>query len=58
MKRIATIQDISCIGKCLLTTAIPILAAAGIETAVIPTAVLSVHTAFDSFTFKDLTDEI
>ncbi len=58
MKRIATIQDISCIGKCSLTTAIPILAAAGIETAVIPTAVLSVHTAFDSFTFKDLTDEI
>ena len=58
MKRVATIQDISCIGKCSLTTALPILSAAGIETAVIPTAVLSAHTAFDSFTFHDMTDEI
>lgn len=58
MKRVVTIQDISCIGKCSLTTALPILSAAGIETAVIPTAVLSAHTAFDSFTFHDMTDEI
>ena len=58
MKRVATIQDISCIGKCSLTTALPILSAAGIETAVIPTALLSNHTAFSEFTFRDLTDEI
>ena len=38
MKKIATIQDISCIGKCSLTVALPILSAMGIETAVIPTA--------------------
>ena len=51
-------QDISCVGKCSLTVALPILSAMGIETAVIPTAVLSTHTMFQGFTFHDLTKEI
>lgn len=58
MKRIMTIQDISCVGKCSLTVALPIISAAGVEAAVLPTAVLSTHTAFPKFTFCDLTDEI
>ena len=58
MKRIVTIQDISCIGKCSLTVALPIISAMGIETAVIPTAVLSTHTQFKGFTFRDLTNDI
>lgn len=58
MKKILTIQDISCVGKCSLTVALPIISAFGIETAVLPTAVLSTHTAFESFTFKDLTDDL
>lgn len=58
MKRIVTVQDISCIGKCSLTVALPILSALGIETAVIPTAVLSTHTAFNGFTFHDFSDDI
>lgn len=58
MKRVVTIQDISCVGKCSLTVALPIISAMGMETAVIPTAVLSTHTAFGRFTFKDLTDQI
>lgn len=58
MKKILTIQDISCVGKCSLTTALPIISAMGIETCVIPTAVLSNHTAFSSFTFRDLTEDI
>ncbi len=58
MKRIITIQDISCVGRCSLTVALPIISAAGVETAVLPTAVLSTHTAFPKFTFCDLTDEI
>ncbi len=58
MKRIVTIQDISCVGKCSLTVALPIISSAGVETAVIPTAVLSTHTQFKKFTFRDLTDEI
>lgn len=58
MKRIITIQDISCIGKCSLTVALPIISAAGVEAAILPTAVLSTHTAFPKYTFRDLTDEI
>ena len=59
MKRIVTIQDISCFGKCSLTEALPILSAMGLETAVIPTAVLSTHTGgFQNYTFRDLTDDI
>lgn len=58
MKRIITIQDISCVGKCSLTVALPIISAAGVEAGVLPTAVLSTHTGFPSFTFCDLTDEI
>lgn len=58
MKKIVTMQDISCVGKCSLTVALPVLSAIGIETAVIPTAVLSTHTMFQEFTFHDLTSEI
>ena len=58
MKRLVTIQDISCVGKCSLTVALPIISAMGIETAVIPTAVLSTHTAFKNFTFRDLSMDI
>ena len=31
MKRIVSIQDISCVGKCSLTVALPIISAAGVE---------------------------
>ena len=59
LKRIVTIQDISCFGKCSLTVAHPILCAMGLETAVIPTAVLSTHTyQFKDYTFRDLTSDI
>lgn len=58
MKRIVTIQDISCVGKCSLTVALPIISAMGIETTVIPTAVLSTHTAFKNFTYRDLTNDL
>ena len=58
-KRIAAIHDISCVGRCSLTVALPILSAAGIETSIIPTAVLSTHTGgFSGYTYLDLTDEI
>ena len=58
MKRVLSIQDISCVGKCSLTVALPILSAAGLETAILPTAVLSTHTAFKNFTFRDLSGDI
>ena len=58
MKRVLSIQDISCVGKCSLTVALPIISAAGIECAILPTAVLSTHTAFKNFTFRDLTEDL
>ncbi len=59
MKRTVSIQDISCFGKCSLTVALPVLSAMGIETAIIPTAILSTHTGnFKGYTFCDLTGEI
>ena len=58
-KRLVSVQDISCMGRCSLTVALPIISAAGIETSIIPTAVLSTHTGgFDGYTFHDLTDDI
>ena len=58
MKRVLTIQDISCLGKCSLTIALPVISALGVETVILPTAVLSTHTMFKNFTCKDLSDQI
>lgn len=58
-KRILSIQDISCVGQCSLTVALPILSACGHETAILPAAVLSNHTGgFKGFTCHDLTSDI
>lgn len=58
-KKILSVQDISCVGQCSLTVALPILSACGIETAILPSAVLSTHTGgFTGWTFRDLTDDI
>ena len=58
MKRILTMQDLSCVGQCSLTVALPILSAYGVETCVLPTAVLSNHTMFNGWSYLDLTDKI
>jgi len=57
-KRILTMQDLSCVGQCSLTVALPILSANGVETCVLPTAVLSNHTMFKGWSYLDLTGEI
>ncbi len=58
-KRILTVQDISCVGQCSLTVALPIISACGVECAVLPSAVLSTHTyGFKGYTFRDLTDDM
>ncbi len=58
-QRLLTIQDISCVGQCSLTVALPILSACGMETCILPSAVLSTHTGgFTGYTFRDLTDDI
>ena len=58
-KKVLTLQDISCYGQCSLTVALPIISACGVETAILPSAVLSTHTGgFTGYTFTDLTDDI
>lgn len=58
-KRVMAIHDISCVGRCSLTVALPLLSAAGFDTGVLPTAVLSTHTGgFTGFTYRDLTEDI
>lgn len=58
-KKILTIQDISCVGQCSLTVALPVISAMGIETAILPSAILSTHTGgFKGYTFHDLTEDI
>ena len=57
-RRVAAIHDISGIGKCSLTAALPIISAAGIEAAAMPTAVLSTHTGdIEGYTYRDLTND-
>lgn len=58
-KRILTTQDISCLGQCSGSVALPVLSACGHETCLIPSALLSTHTGqFQGYTFFDLTDQI
>lgn len=57
--KILTIQDISCYGQCSITVALPIISAFGIETAVLPSAILSTHTSgFTGYTVRDLTEDL
>lgn len=59
MKRVVTIQDISCFGKCSITVALPLISAMGIECSIIPTSILSTHTGgFEGFTVRDISDDI
>ena len=55
-KRIITMQDLSCLGKCSLNVALPIFAVLGIEAIPLPTTVLSSHTAYKDYVKKDMSD--
>lgn len=58
-KTVAAIHDISGMGKCSLTAAIPVLSAAGVSVSVMPTAVLSTQTGgLNDYTYRDLTDDM
>lgn len=58
MKHILTVQDLSCVGRCSLAVALPVLSAMGHQCSVLPTAVLSTHTAFPKPEVEDLTDRL
>ena len=57
-KRVIAVHDLSCVGRCSATVALPILSCAGLETSLLPTALLSTHTAFPGVQFHDLTETI
>ena len=57
--RVLAINDISCVGKCSLTVALPIISACGVTCDILPTALLSTHTGgFTGYTFRDLSEDI
>ena len=57
--KVLAINDISCVGRCSLTVALPIISAAGVECSIMPTAILSTHTGgFTGYTFTDFTSEM
>ncbi len=57
--RLLTIQDYSCLGRCSLTVALPVISSCQIECVGVPSAILSNHTAgFASWTYLDLKDEL
>ena len=58
MKTVLSIQDLSCVGRCSLTVALPVLSAMGCRCSVLPTAVLSTHTGFPNPHVLSLTDHI
>ncbi len=58
MTHILSVQDLSCVGRCSLTVALPVLSAMGVRCSVLPTAVLSTHTGFPSPEVVSLTDSL
>ena len=58
MKKILSVQDLSCMGKCSTTVALPILSAMGLSCSVLPTAVLSTHTGFPEPNIRPLTEDL
>ncbi len=58
MAHILSVQDLSCLGKCSLTVALPVLSAMGCTCTPLPTAVLSSHTAFAAPYVRSMTEDI
>lgn len=58
VKKVATISDLSGLGRCSLTASIPILSVLGVQCCPFPTAILSCQTGFNGFTFLDMTEEM
>ena len=58
VKRVAVINDLSGLGKCSLTAAIPVISVMGVQACPVPTAVLTNQTGYDSYYYDDYTDKI
>ena len=58
VKKVAVIQDLSGLGKCSLTAAIPVISVMGVQACPVPTAVLTNQTGYESYYYDDYTDKI
>lgn len=58
MKKIAVLQDLSGLGRCSLTAALPVISAMGVQACPLPTAILSNQTGYSSYYCDDYTDKI
>ena len=58
MKKIAVINDLSGLGKCSLTAAIPVISVMGVQACPLPTAVLSNQTGYESYFCEDFTEHM
>lgn len=58
MEHVLTIQDLSCVGRCSATVVLPVLSAMGVQCSLLPTAVLSTHSAYPGFRCRDLTEDL
>lgn len=56
--RVAAVHDLSGMGRCSLTAAVPILAAMGVQACPLPTAILSSQTGFSDYTITKLTEQM
>ena len=58
-RRVLAVHDISCLGRCSLTVALPVLSAMGFATSILPTSILSTHTGgFEGYTCRDLSSDM
>ncbi len=57
-KKIALINDMSCVGRCSLTAALPIVSACGFQAVPLPTGFFSAQSEFEGFVCADLTDRM
>ncbi|MCF0133573.1 MAG: pyridoxamine kinase [Blautia sp.] len=58
MKKIAIVNDLSGMGKCSLTAAIPVISAMGVQACPLPTAILSNQTDYETYFLDDYTNRM
>lgn len=58
MSKVLSVQDLSCLGKCSLTVALPVLSCMGCAATALPTTLLSTHTAFPKPHRRSLTEDL
>lgn len=58
VKKVVAVHDLSGVGHVSLMAVIPVLSSMGFQVCPLPTAVLSTHTQYPTYSFLDLTEEM